>query len=73
MKGNKELKAALKEKAFNSIQQRLSVTPENLYEMFSLLLNNKMFLSGNRKKKYLGIIQLINYTKKKKSLAANRL
>lgn len=46
MKVNKELKAPLRQKAFNKIQQRLSITPESLDEMFSLLLNNKRCLSG---------------------------
>ena len=62
MKVNKELKAPLRQKAFNNIQQRLSITPEDLDEIFSLLLNNKRFISGNRKKKK---------KEKKKSLGDN--
>jgi len=45
---NKKLKAPLRQKAFNKIQQRLSITPESLDEMFSLLLKNKRYLSGKR-------------------------
>lgn len=51
MKVNKELKAPGRQKAFNKIQQRLSITPESPDEMFSLLLNNKRYLSGKKNKK----------------------
>lgn len=68
MEVNKELKAPLRQKAFNKIQQRLSITPESPDETFSLLLNNKRSLSrgevgvGGVRGESLGIFQLINYT-----------
>lgn len=63
MKVNKELKEPFRQKAFKEIQQRLSITLGSLDEMFSLFLNNKRCLRGE-KKKPLGIFQLINYINK---------